>query len=88
MLRGCLRLRCARRPLRELWRRLVRVPVCVGGDQVIFLVDPEDGGFVPITFVQYCALPIGVAARYLARMSITAALETSRRIRTAKEGKN
>lgn len=55
---------------------------------MIFLIDPTDGGFVPVSIEQYAALPGHVAAKYLARMNIVAALETSRRIRREKEGKN
>lgn len=55
---------------------------------MIFLVDPTDGEFVPVTYDQYCALPGHVADRYLARMTLVGALETSRRIRRQKETKN
>lgn len=55
---------------------------------MIWLIDPADGGFVPVSLEQYAALPSCVAGRYLARMTILGALETSRRIRREKEGKN
>jgi hypothetical protein len=56
---------------------------------MIWLISPTDGRLhSALTIEQYTALPGHVAARYLARMSLVAALETSQRIQREKEGKN
>jgi len=55
---------------------------------MIWLINPNDGSYMPLTVEQYAALPGHVAAKYLARLSITAAMETAQKIKRMKEARN